>query len=121
MTITAIVSGLSTAGALLIASYTIVHTPYLSDIPIYRDGALKTVQSKWTQLFAPVFMPCLILSWSIFNSIRWTAFQRMIESAHRARLEEARKLYLLVCSTVMGFEIILLIFVAGISRHIMGL
>lgn len=55
MIVTAFVSGLSTVGALLVASYAILCTPYLSDVPIYKDGSLIRVQSKWTQLFAAVF------------------------------------------------------------------
>jgi len=113
----------------LVATYAVLRTPSLSEIPVYTDQGILRSANKVLYLYWPVFVQVVLFGVSLFHSIRWDAFkQNILRSAANynaehssARHVDVERLYKILCYAIVGFEVVIMALVTHNAIQLLNL
>src|SRR5262245_60013325 len=122
------VTGVLLGSTIAIATYTLLNTEGIEGLPVWQEGRIAEIDSKFALLFPPIFFQLIICGPLIWCSLRWAQFERYILGRLEAgRLSGAPSVNFnigltqrLVCNSAMRLQALLLIFVVYICYRLLG-
>src|SRR5580765_2411691 len=114
---------------LLVATYAVIHTPGLHNVPVYTEQGTLRFESKLIYLYWPVFFQLFLFALPLYDLIKWRGFRRRIlrstadfnAQRHPAKHVDSARLQQILCYGGIGMEVITLVVIFHNAFRVLSL